>query len=114
MYQKLDRSFMTNPSRDKAEFDDWIGGIISNLNLRAGSADFSAENLEKVHWKRIWEIYDRCKVELSTTRTKEIGLVWESASDEAQSITLQAHNTDDSEFLQTELMEHYMNSGNYD
>ena len=100
---------MTNPNRDKAEFDDWIKDIIDDLNLRSGSIDdFSAENLEKVHWKRVWEVYDKCKAELSRTQIKEIALVWESASEEAKSIILQAHDTDESEFLQTELMDHYM------
>lgn len=105
---------MTNPIRNKAEFDQWFGDIISDLNLNSGSRNFSAGNLAKVHWNRIWKIYDKCKLELPTTRTKETQLVWETSSYEAKLIILEAHGTDESKFMQREIMEHYMNSGNYD
>ncbi|MCV3214287.1 hypothetical protein OGM63_12315 [Plectonema radiosum NIES-515] len=99
---------MTKPTRDKAHFDDWFGEAIGDLNLREGYESYTTENIEKVYWKKIWEVYDK----MQATPMDEYGQ--EYATDELKSIILEAHGKDESDHLQAELMEHYMNSGNYD
>ncbi|OKH43811.1 hypothetical protein NIES2101_29515 [Calothrix sp. HK-06] len=102
--------FMQEPIRDNVEFDKWIKNIIDNLNLQVGQYKyFSTKSLNNHHWKIIWEIYDNCKAELLKTQTKEVGSVWENSSYIAKLIILEAHDTDSSEILQWQLMNHYIN-----
>ena len=102
---------MDKPIRNKAEFDDWFEDIINDLNLRVGSLDFSTENLQKIHWKEIWKIYDVWQEE----RFKKPGESSEDyAYENAKLIILKAHNMDESDFMQQELMEDYTNSSSYD
>ncbi len=98
---------MTKPTRDKADFNAWFGEAIDDLNLREGYESYTTENIEEVYWKKIWTLYD----EMQAAPIDEYGK--EHFTEQLKLIILEAHGKDESDHLQAELMDNYMN-GNYD
>jgi hypothetical protein len=95
--------------RNKADFDTWISGVINDLNLQVNEKRVSANKLRPRHWKRIGEIYDKCRVQESRIRTKDHPLVWEGAVKEATAVLIEA-NGENSEVILDGLIDNYLNS----
>lgn len=84
-----------------SHFNAWVESIIDNLNLKTNSLNFSIHKLKPQHYKKLSSIYNE---------SDDDGY----ADEIAESIIAEAHGFDDSEIMQLELMDHYINSGNYD
>ncbi|MBW4505053.1 MAG: hypothetical protein KME64_00810 [Scytonematopsis contorta HA4267-MV1] len=100
---------MSEPVRNKEEFDNWIKSIVLDLKLE----DFSFENFTKLHWKKLWTAYDKYQAQIPQTKIGEMDLLKNSFYDEIKAVVLDAHNMDESDYLQSELMDNYLNSSSY-
>jgi hypothetical protein len=96
----------------KEMFDDWIKGMIDDLNSRS-SDWYEVSSLEKWHWKKLWEIFDE-NIDTNHSGSKEESGAYEAAFEEGKTVILEAHDLTDGDLQQEELMDHYMNSSSYD
>lgn len=98
-------------SRNKEEFDNWIKSMIEDLNSRSNHW-YEVSSLEKWHWKKLWEIFDKY-IDNNHFGAKEELEAYEVACGEGKTVILEAHGQTDSDLEAEELMDHYMNSSNY-
>ena len=92
-------------------FDDWIRGMIDDLNSRSSDC-YDVNSLEKWHWKKLWEIFDE-NIDTNHFGSKEKLEAYDYADDLGKSVILEAHGQTDDDLEQEELMNHYLNSSSY-
>ncbi len=95
----------------KEVFDNWIGSIINDLNLRSNDF-YNVKNLKAWDWKKLWKIFNEY-IDLNDL-TKEKLTALEEASELGRSVILKAYGKSDTDFILEESMDHYLNSPNYD
>ncbi len=96
----------------KEKFNNWVEGMIEDLESRSNYC-YEANSFKKWHWKQLWEIFDR-NIDTNHFGSKEQLIAYDEADQAGRAVILEAHNLSDSDLLQDELMDHYMNSSNYD
>jgi hypothetical protein len=96
----------------RERFDNWFKLMIEDLNLRNDSW-YEASHLKPWHWKKLWAIFDKY-IDTNHSRAKEKLMAYDDAFGEGMSVILEAYGKTDSDLEMEEMMEHYINSPNYD
>ena len=95
----------------KEKFNNWIEGIIEDLNSRSNNY-YEVNSLEKWHWKKLWEIFDE-NIDTNHFGSKEKLEAYDYADDLGKSVILEAYGQTDSDLQMEELMDDYWNSPSY-
>ncbi|MBD2090085.1 hypothetical protein H6F67_09495 [Microcoleus sp. FACHB-1515] len=98
----------------KEAFDNWLKSVFSQIKGRYGHLDLRLEvtALEKKHWYQLWRIFEE-NVENPSGGSKELLISLDEAYNLAETVILNAHNTNTSELEYELVMDHYLHSGKY-
>ena len=84
-------------ARNKAKFDEWLTEIINVLNV-SDSISISTDELDKKHWKQIWDIYDEYVEKMKTASSSDRLIIEDETSNLAQGVLLDAAGTNLEDF----------------